>query len=149
MQLKQISVPIENSPNRLHAVVKALADEGIQILAMSVADNGDRGHLRLIVADVPAARRVVMRQRVPARMDEVLAVAVADTADAYTTMLSHLMAADVQIHYAYTLSKKSANQAGRTVVVLQTSDNRLALRILRKEGLEVMDESALKLLAAA
>lgn len=49
MKVKQISVFLENKYGRLAAVTRLLADHGINIRALSIADTSDFGILRLIV----------------------------------------------------------------------------------------------------
>jgi len=51
MRVKQISVFLENKAGRLSEVTAILAEAGINIRALSVADTSDFGVLRLIVND--------------------------------------------------------------------------------------------------
>jgi len=56
MKADQLSVFLENRAGRLAEVTKALADAGINIRALSLADTSDFGILRLIVSDFEKAR---------------------------------------------------------------------------------------------
>ena len=49
MIVEQISIFLENKTGRLVEVTKALADAGVNIRALSLADTSDFGILRLIV----------------------------------------------------------------------------------------------------
>ena len=49
MQIQQLSVFIENKPGRLAEITEVLAEAGIDIRAISVADTSDFGILRVIV----------------------------------------------------------------------------------------------------
>ena len=53
MQLKQISVFLENKSGRLSRVTQILKEADIDILALCVADSNEYGILRMIV-DKPA-----------------------------------------------------------------------------------------------
>ncbi|GHV85038.1 hypothetical protein AGMMS50230_06460 [Spirochaetia bacterium] len=46
MEIKQISVFLENNAGRLGEVTKVLADAGINLRAISIADTADFGILR-------------------------------------------------------------------------------------------------------
>ena len=58
MNVKQISVFVENKKGRLAEITKALADNKIDISALSIADTTDFGILRLIVNKPNAATYV-------------------------------------------------------------------------------------------
>ena len=51
MAIRQISVFVENQKGKLYETLKVIADEGINIRALSVADTNDFGVLRLITSD--------------------------------------------------------------------------------------------------
>ena len=51
MLITQISVFIENQPGKLGEVTQVLADNGVDMSALSLADTTDFGILRLIVND--------------------------------------------------------------------------------------------------
>ena len=51
MKLKQISVFLENKPGSVSLPCKALADAGINIVTLTLADTKDFGILRLITKD--------------------------------------------------------------------------------------------------
>ena len=50
-QVRQISVFVDNFPNRLAEVMKLLKDNKVNIRALSLADTRDFGILRIIVND--------------------------------------------------------------------------------------------------
>ncbi len=58
MQVEQISIFLENKPGSLDAAIKLVAEAGVSIRALSLADTTDFGILRLIVNDVAKAERV-------------------------------------------------------------------------------------------
>ena len=51
MKVEQLSIFLENKAGRLAEVTKTLAQAGINIRALSLADTSDFGILRLIVND--------------------------------------------------------------------------------------------------
>ena len=58
MKAKQLSVFLENKSGRLTEVTDALGAAGINLSAMSIADNSDFGILRCIVSDPDKAYQV-------------------------------------------------------------------------------------------
>ena len=59
MKAKQLSVFLENKSGRLTEVTEALGAAGINLSAMSIADNSDFGILRCIVSDPDKAYKVL------------------------------------------------------------------------------------------
>ena len=56
---QQLSVFLQNKPGKIAAITRALADAGIDIRALSVADTTDFGVLRMLVSDLPKAKEVL------------------------------------------------------------------------------------------
>ena len=76
--IKQLSVFVENKDGRLAAITAALADNKINISALSIADTTDFGILRLIADKPEEAVNVLRSIGVTAKITKVLAVAMND-----------------------------------------------------------------------
>ena len=59
MAINQISVFLENRPGQLDAMTKVLADAGIALRALSLAETKDFGIVRMIVDDVYVTETVL------------------------------------------------------------------------------------------
>ena len=78
MRVEQIAVFLENKSGRLAEITSILADNGINIRALSVADTADFGILRLIVDKVELAKKVLKENGFTVGKTNVLAVEVPD-----------------------------------------------------------------------
>ena len=78
MIVKQVSVFLENRAGRLAEVTGILADEKINIRALSLADSADFGILRLIVDDVGRAKSILKQEGLTVGETDVVAVEVPD-----------------------------------------------------------------------
>ena len=143
MKLKQISIFIENSPGRLYEVTQALGAAGINLRALSLADIGDYGVLRLLVSDVVTARQIFMKKHLPARVDDVVAVEIADYPGSLAKVLKPLLEAEVNITYMYSSIGFSSGQA---MVIFRFNDNDQAIKILEDHGIRLLDAEALGIL---
>ena len=56
MKVDQLSIFLENRAGRLAEVTRTLAESGVNIRALSLADTSDFGILRLIVSDYDLAK---------------------------------------------------------------------------------------------
>ena len=57
MKLKQLSVFLENRPGHLSRVCEVLAEAGINIVTMTLADTREFGILRLIVRECSVPKK--------------------------------------------------------------------------------------------
>lgn len=65
MKVEQLSIFLENKAGRLAQVTKTLAEAGINIRALSLADTSDFGILRLIVNDTEKAINIRKKRDSP------------------------------------------------------------------------------------
>ncbi|MGD8369638.1 MAG: amino acid-binding protein [Desulfobacterales bacterium] len=140
MKLKQISIPIENSINRLYELTRLLADAGINLRALNLVDTGNFGELRILVSDLAAARQIAMQAQVPARVEEVVAVAIDDRPGEFSRLLHPLQRRGIQIRYAYACAGVGA---GTAVMVFSFTDNDRAVAILQQAGVRLLDSADL------
>ena len=146
MKLKQISVPIENSHDRLYEITKALAERGITPRALTLVDKGHYGELRILVSDLIAARQILMQKEIPGRIDEVVALEIQDRPGHLAQILEMLMAADIHIIYSYAYA---GNHLGKTIMIFCFSDNDRALQILSENHIHALDYLTFDMLEAA
>jgi hypothetical protein len=127
MLVKQISVFLENSKGRLFSVTKILADNNINIRALSIADTTDFGILRLIVNDPTEAHRVLKENNFTVRITEVVAVEIPDTPGGLCNVLDELSKNDIAVEYMYAFL---GNLSKNAMVILKIDDIEKATLIL-------------------
>ena len=136
MKITQISSFIENRPGRLHAACAALAAQGVNIHALSLADTAQFGILRLIVADPIACKSALEGAGYVAKETEVVAVEIPDHAGGLAEILAKADEAELNIEYMYAFSTAPGQQA---VVIFRFSDPDRALAELQQRGLNVVE----------
>ena len=146
MKLKQISVPIENSHDRLYEITKALADRGITPRAFTLVDKGHYGELRILVSDLIAARQILMQKEIPGRIDEVVALEIRNAPEHLPQIIETLMEADIHIIYSYAYA---GSHLGKTVMIFRFSNNDRALQVLTEKHIHALDYHTLDMLEAA
>jgi hypothetical protein len=134
--VKQISVFLENKEGRLAEVVKKIAENGINIRAMSLADTADYGILRFIVDDPERADKVLKDAEFTYSIKEVLAVGIDDKPGGLSKTLDCLTKSGIVIEYMYAFLGKCA---GKALVILKVSDINKATDTLKKCGIDVID----------
>lgn len=133
MLVKQLSVFLENRPGQLAAFTKMLAENHVDLQALSIAETQDYGVLR-IIADKPEETAALLNaQGWPSTVTEVLAVTVPDEPGSLTRLLSILAENEISLAYCYAFFERSGNAAR---IVLRVADNERAGRLLNAAGIE-------------
>jgi len=101
MKIQQISLFAENKPGHIAAPVRLLAQEGIDIRSIYLADTEQYGILRMIVSDWRKAAQVLEAHEYVAKVTEVLAVEVPDCPGGLADVLGALDGTGINIEYMY------------------------------------------------
>ena len=132
MSIKQVSVFLENRPGKLYELAKLLADNGIDMRALSIAETTDFGIARLIVSDAYGAAQVLKEGQFIAQFSDVLAFAVPDEPGGLYNLLSEFNAAQVNIEYMYAFL---GGEKGRAYMIFRVTDTEAAEKALVERGL--------------
>ena len=143
MKLKQIVVSIENAAGRLSEVTEALGTAGINLRALNLVDTGAFGQLRLLVSDVPTARRVLMELQIPAYVNEVVAAEIEDKPGSLAKLLKPLTDANIIVVFMYAFVTMAS---GKAVMIFRFSDNDQAIEILQSNGIPLLDADSFGIL---
>ena len=137
MQIRQISIYLQNQPGQLSQICRALADAGINIATLSLADTSDFGIVRMIVDDHERAKDVLAAAGYVANVSEVVAVCVPDRPGGMAGVMQVLDRAGVDIEYSYAFAFHKGEKA---VLVFRFSDNARAESALKAAGYTTLGE---------
>lgn len=140
MKLQQLSVFLENKPHQLRVPSKLLAEAGINIITLNLADTTQFGILRVIVDDWQKAREVLRGAGCVVKMTEVLGIEVPDQPGGLDVILAEIEAADLNIEYMYSMSIRHGDKA---VLVFRFEDNDAAIAALQAKGIGIVEASKL------
>jgi len=135
MRVEQIAVFLENKSGRLAEITAILAENDINIRALSVADTADFGILRLIVDDVEKAKNILKDGGFTVGKTDVLAVEVADKTGGLATVLRSLHRADINVEYMYAFVNKTGENA---VLIFRFEKMDEAIEVLQKDGFTLL-----------
>lgn len=137
MQIRQISIFLENKPGQLSAICRALADAGINIATLSLADTADFGIVRMIVDDHDKAREALTAKGHVVNIAQVVAVCVPDRPGGMADVMQTLDKAGVNIEYSYAFAFHKGEKA---VLVFRFTDNAKAEEALKASGYITLTE---------
>ena len=131
MSLREISLTLPNRPGTLAKVARALAQERINLAAISVDSTAARGRVRLIVNDPDRAMRLLSGAGYRAEVREMIAVRLEDRAGSFLRVLEVLAREKVNLQSVVILIAREGSQP---LCALSTDDIPRARRILRTAG---------------
>ena len=102
--IMQLTVFLENSEGRLAALCRTLADAGVNMDALTIAETSDYGVARIICDNVFTAVDVLEDAGFRATKTKVLAVELPDRPGSLAEMLEALDSTGVNIEYGYCFS---------------------------------------------
>ena len=139
-RVEQISVFLENKAGRLAEVARILAEGGVNIRALSLADTSDFGILRLIVNDNNKAKEALKQHGFTVGKTDVVAVEVEDRPGGLHKILDVLFRANVNVEYMYAFVQQSGSNA---VIIFRFDNLDEAVRILAENGVRVIEGKTL------
>jgi hypothetical protein len=133
--IKQLSVFIENKKGRLAKITSVLADAGIDLVALSIADTTNFGIMRGIVKDPDKAIKVLKENGFTANLAEVFVVEVPDEPGGLSNVLKLLDEADVSIEYLYSFVFTKNENA---LILFRVEDIDGAVAKLKQNGVKLL-----------
>ncbi len=130
MSVKQISIFLENKPGTLKSMTEVLAENKINIRALSLADTKDFGIVRMLVDDVFEATNVLNEAHFITKLTPVLVFAISDETGGLDQLLERFEAAKINIEYMYAFAGKR-----NAYMIFRVGDTKAAENALRASGL--------------
>lgn len=138
MLAKQLSVFLENKSGRLTEVTEVLGNAGVNLSAMSIADNSDFGILRCIVSDPNKAYKELKAAHFTVKITDVIGFVCPNTSGSLAKVLKHLSDNGIFIEYMYSFANGDVAH-----VVVRPTDLEACDRVLSEKKVELMAASDL------
>ncbi|RPI17226.1 MAG: ACT domain-containing protein [Acidobacteriales bacterium] len=136
MKIHQLSLFLENKPGRLIEPCRLLADAGINVRTLSVADTQQFGILRMIVSDWQKAMALLTGAGCVVKVTEVLAVEVPDRPGGLAGVLELFENSGVNIEYMYAFT---FGRQDRAVLIFRFDKPDEAIERLQAAGMNVVE----------
>jgi len=141
MPVKQISVSLENVPGMLSQMSDYLGENGINIIAISVADTADISAIRFVASDPEKAANVLKTHGYSIKITEVLAVEAPNHPGGLNAVLKPLKDISINVNYLYTC----LGTGEKTVLVVGVDKMEEAIQVLKKNWVHMYNEELYKL----
>ena len=140
MLVKQLSVFLENKSGRLNHLTKALGENGVNILTLSIADTMDFGIVRFITRDNDKALKVLKSAGFTVSQTELIGVEVGDKPGALNETLDILEKNNIGVEYLYSFVLSDSHTAK---ILFKVADNNKAVSVLKKNNVKLLSEMIL------
>jgi len=137
MKIHQLSLFLENKPGQMIQPCRVLAEAGISIHTLTLADTQQFGLLRLIVSDWEQGRSVLAQAGYLVKVTEVVAVEVADRPGGLVGLLDLFEGSGINIEYMYAFTFGREDKA---VLIFRFDQPDSAIARLRGAGINVVED---------
>ncbi len=125
---RQLSIFLNNKPGTLAEVCDALAEQKLNIYALSISDTTDHSVVRMVVSDAQKASYLLEERGVLVVENNVLMIENANKPGTLAGIAHALARAKINIEYAY-LATSPKSKTG--LAVFRVSDTKKAVKVLQ------------------
>jgi hypothetical protein len=134
MQIRQVSVFMENKVGRVMEITEVLGENNINLRALSLADTSDFGILRMIVDNIDKAVKVLKDKGFIVKETDVVAVEVPDKPGGLAQVLEVLCIANINVEYMYAFFEQPKDKA---LLIFRFEDPERAIEALSAKGIQI------------
>jgi hypothetical protein len=127
----EVTAYLENKPGRLAKICSALAQEKVDIRALSVMATEGPSVLRFVTTDVETTKAVLTSLGTEFRISEVLAVPMENRTGSLAKVLERLAEEHINVEYAYASTTPAP---GKAMGIFHTSNPKRASQILSESA---------------
>ena len=135
MKIHQLSLFLENKPGQLTDPCRLLAEAGINIQTLTLADTEEFGILRLIVSDWERGARLLQEAGYVVNVTEVVAVEVSDRPGGLAELLGVFEKTGLNIEYMYAFTFGHGDTA---ILIFRFNNPDAAIEQLQSAGINVV-----------
>ena len=138
MSVKQISIFLENKPGKMCEMTEVLAQNKINMRALSLAETDGFGIVRIIVDDVYEATTVLKDASYINKLTSVVVVEIPDVPGGLNQVLKVFAEAQINLDYMYALSAETSSD--QAYMVFRVNDHKAAEMALKKANIRVVTQ---------
>lgn len=139
----QVSVFAENKPGKIEKITKVLADNAVNIRAITISDSGDYGIVKLLLDKPQEGCEFLKNAGIAATLKEIAAVRMKDDPGSLYEIARLLGKNGINVEDSYGFIVRSRAEA---IFVFQVENVRHAENILANHGFSILQEKELYLL---
>ncbi|MDD4777987.1 MAG: ACT domain-containing protein [Fermentimonas sp.] len=136
MHIQQLSVFLEDRSGRLTELTRILAENDINITALSVAETADYGIVRMVVGRPELAKEALEKAGFSIGLTEVVCVNMPDRPGSLYRILEILTDEGINVDYMYAFSNNDV-----ALAVIRAADIQRVTEVLEENRLKLLSQS--------
>jgi hypothetical protein len=136
MSLKQLTVFVENKQGAIVDITDALAQNHVDLRALSIADTTDFGILRLVVDKPYEAEDILKAAGLTVSLTDVIAIGIPDRPGGFAETITAVANKAVAVEYMYAFISREQDRA---YLIMRVADNETAIAALKAQGCDLLD----------
>ncbi|HOP64043.1 MAG TPA: ACT domain-containing protein [Spirochaetota bacterium] len=136
----QVSVFAENKPGKISRITGILSDNGINIRAITISDQGDYGIIKLLLDKPQQGNDCLQAEGFASTLKDIVAIKIDDSPGGLHKAASLLSGENINVEDAYGFTIREKNLA---VFVFQVADVTHTEKILQKAGFNIVSDNEL------
>ena len=138
MHIKQLSVFLEDRSGRLTELTQILAEQDVNITALTLAETADYGMVRMVVGRPERAKRVLEDAGFTVGLTDVVCAKMPDRPGALYAILRMLTEKQINVDYMYAFSNSDV-----ALAVIRAADTDRVKHTLQQHQVELFTEEDL------
>ena len=138
MHIQQLSVFLEDKSGRLTELTRILAENDVNITALSVAETADYGIVRMVVGRPELAKKALEKAGFSIGLTDVVCVSIPDRPGSLYHILEILTDEKINIDYMYAFSNNDV-----ALAVIRAANMQLVTEVLQKNRMKMLSKSDL------
>lgn len=138
MTIQQLSVFIENKSGTMLQILKLLAKENIQLLAVNVADTVEYGIFRIICSEPTKACQILKNNHISVTLTDVFAIELDDEVGELARTLEIFKNEDISMTYLYSFLLN-----GKGIMIFRTNEAEHTCEVMTKYSMKYIKEKEL------
>jgi hypothetical protein len=140
--VRQYSVFLANRMGALLDLVRRFETTDVKLVALTVVETADCAIIRLVPSNSERAYEILKQARLPFTESDLLVVKLPDNDQPLLTICKAMLAAEINIHYAYPLLI-GVGPMGHTAVAMHVEDHETAVNTMTAQGFTIYTENDL------
>jgi hypothetical protein len=136
--VRQFNVFLENRVGALMQLVRRFETTDIHIVSITIVDSADCAIIRLVLSDPERAREIFEQAQLPITESDLLVVKLPPGRQPLAQICKALLAAEINIHYAYPLL---VGPDGSAALALHVDEHETGVRTLERQGFTIFTEN--------
>ncbi len=138
--VRQFNVFLENRVCALMHLVRRFEATDIHIVSITIVDSADCAIIRLVLSDPERALEIFEQAKLPITESDLLVVKLPAARQPLAQICKALLAAEINIHYAYPLL---VGPDGSAALALHVDEHETAVTTLERQGFTIFTENDL------